>query len=101
MGVWTAGDGVPEVRGDGDDAQAGGAGTVDVLVSGVSAVGGGGGADGGGTGGWGVWIEAAEGWVLAASEGLTADFHGGTRMRGDWVGACSGRLAAIWNGGLR
>ena len=41
VGVWAAGRGVSTVRGEGDDAKAGGAGAVDLLVSGVPAVGGG------------------------------------------------------------
>ena len=40
MGVWAAGAGVPAVWGGGDDAEARGAGAVDLLVSGVPALGG-------------------------------------------------------------
>ena len=61
MGVWAAGAGVSAVRDGGDDAKAGGAGAVDLLVSGVPAVGGGG-RGSGGTGGGG---EARESWVLS------------------------------------
>ncbi len=59
------GHGVPAMRGDGDDAQAGGAGAVDVLVPGVPAVGGGGGADGGGTGRWGAWGRGGGRWGVS------------------------------------
>ena len=64
MGIWAAGAGVPAVRGDGDDAEAGGAGAVDVLVSGVPAVGSGGGAECDGSGGRERGVEAKEGRVL-------------------------------------
>ena len=59
MGVWTAGAGVSKVRGGGDDAEAGSAGSVDLLVSGVPALGG----DGSCSGGTGAGGETALGGV--------------------------------------